>query len=160
MKISLILAKSKNNVIGLNNELPWSLKSDLKRFKELTNGHHILMGMNTFNSLKKPLIGRTNLVLSTKIKEKKGAIIFDDLQKAINFARDNDETELFVIGGSEIYKQTINISDAIYLTEVDCDIIGDTFFTFDLKEWTEIESEQHTKDEKNEFNFTFKKLIK
>lgn len=158
MKISLILAKSKNNVIGLNNTLPWKLKDDLKNFKELTIGHHVLMGRKTYESLGKQLPNRINMVLSkNEIKVVKS---FDSLEKALIFAKENDETELFVIGGANIYEQTIDIADIIYLTEVNCDIYGDAFFDFDMSEWVTLETKEFHKNEKNEYDFIIKKLIR
>lgn len=158
MKISLILAKSRNNVIGLNNTLPWVIKDDLKRFKDLTSGHHVLMGRKTFESLGKPLPNRTNVVLSKNKIENVNC--FDNLEKAIIFAKENNENELFVIGGSNVYEQTIDFADVIYLTEVDCNINGDAFFNLDLSGWITVETTNYYKSERNEYDFKFKTLVR
>jgi dihydrofolate reductase len=157
MKISMIVAVAKNQVIGNDNQLIWRLSEDLKRFKKLTTGHHILMGRKTFESIGKALPNRTNLVISRNASiEMTGVFCFTDIQKAIEFAKENGEEELFVIGGGEIYRKLLPETDKIYLTKVHATPKGDTFFP-ELKEmdWNVVSEEAHLADEKNEFNFVF-----
>lgn len=132
MKISIIVAKGKNNQIGKDNKLLWKVKDDLKNFKNITVGHHILMGRRTFESIGKCLPNRTNMVI-TRNKNfviPQDCFVFDCSYKAIEYAKNNNETELFVCGGNTIYKFFLenNLVDRIYLTEVDFDGDADTFF--------------------------------
>ncbi len=129
MKISIIAATAKNNVIGSSGKLPWHISEDLKRFKKTTLNHHILMGRKTFESIGKPLPDRINLVISQNKKLKiKGAKVFDSIKKAINFAKKNKENELFAIGGEKIFNSLIKKTKMIYLTKVLKNYKGDTFF--------------------------------
>lgn len=161
MIISIIVAVAKNNVIGKNNQLLWKLSDDLKRFKQLTTNHCIIMGRKTFESIGKALPNRTNIVISRN-KE----ISFPNTQKyhtltdAIDFAQSIHETEVFIIGGGEIYKQAISIADRIYLTIVHTTIDGDTFFQYNKDEWNIVEQTSVSENEKNEFNSTFQILEK
>lgn len=119
MRISLIVAKSENNAIGLDNKLPWHLKDDLQNFKKLTMGHHILMGRKTFESIGKALPGRMSLVVSSEPRANQDAVFwFNSIFRAIKQAERNGETELFIIGGEKIYKYALSLIDRIYLTEV------------------------------------------
>ncbi|KAA3645981.1 MAG: dihydrofolate reductase [Bacteroidetes bacterium] len=157
MKISLIVAASENNVIGKDNDLPWKLPDDMKFFVRTTKGHHILTGRKNLESFGKLLPNRTNIVLTRdKNYRFEGAEIFYDLKDAIKFAQKNGEEELMIIGGGEIYKQAMPFADRIYLTRVHTIIEGDTVFPEIGKEWKEISSEYHPKDEKHVFDFTFK----
>ena len=157
MRISLIVAAAENNVIGKDNDLPWRLPDDMKFFVRTTKGHHILTGRKNLESFGKLLPNRTNMVLTRdRNYEFEGAEIFYDLQEAIQFAKDNGEEELMIIGGGEIYKQCMPFADRIYLTRVHTTIEGDTVFPTLSEEWTETSSELHSKDEKHQFDFTFK----
>lgn len=129
MKISLIAAVSKNNVTGVNGKIPWHIPEDFLFFKKTTTGHHILMGKNTYNSIGKPLPNRTNIVLTrdTSFKQK-GCVICHSINEAVNYARKNNETELFIIGGEKVYEQTIDIADHLYITRIEKSFKGDTFF--------------------------------
>lgn len=127
---SIIVAKSINNIIGINNSMPWNIPSDLKRFKELTMGKKILMGRKTFESLPFVLPGRTHLVLTTNKDfsyENENVIVYHDLEKLIEEFKDNEE-EVFVIGGGNIFSQFIDITSKLYITEVLKEIKGDTYF--------------------------------
>jgi dihydrofolate reductase len=157
MKISIIVAVAKNNVIGNNNQLIWRLSADLKRFKALTTGHHILMGRKTFESIGKALPNRTNIVITRSANfQHPETVVLDDIQKGIDFAKLNGETELFVIGGGEIYKNVLPLADKLYLTKVHTSPLGDTFFPeLNEAEWQVIAEEAHLADDKNEFNFVF-----
>ncbi len=145
MKISIIVAVAKNNAIGYKNKLPWHIPEDLKRFKEVTQGHHILMGRKTFESIGKPLPNRTNLVISRNKKLKiEGANIFDSIEKAINFAKKNNESELFIIGGEKIFSSLIEKTDTIYLTKVLKNYKGDAFFPkLSFSHWKVLSREKH-----------------
>lgn len=140
MTISLIAAVSSNWVIGKDGDLPWHLPRDLKFFSDTTKGHHVLMGRKNFHSIPRkfrPLPGRVNVVVSRDTNFKaEGVIVFYSINEAIEYAREKGETELFIIGGGEIYTQCLDMADKLYLTHVDAEIEGETLFPkFDLKEW-------------------------
>lgn len=160
MRVSLIVAKSKNNVIGINNTLPWRLKSDLAQFKALTTGHHILMGRKTFESIGKPLPNRVSLVISSSPREVSESVYwFNSIFRAIKFAERSGESELFIIGGEKIYRYALSLVDRIYLTEVDCEIEGDAFFpSISTKNYKLVSETKYTKDADNDFNFSVKVL--
>lgn len=149
MKISIIAAVSKNNVIGKNGKIPWHIKEDLKRLKEITLGHHVLMGRKTFESIGKPLPNRINLVLTSEKNYKaKGVVVFDNPQKAVRFAKENKEKELMIIGGSKIYEYFLPKTDKIYLTKVLKTFDGDTFFPkINYKDWKITFREKHLEEE-------------
>lgn len=157
--ISLIVAIAHNNVIGRSNDLPWYLPADLKHFKEMTTGHTVVMGRKTYESiaarLGKPLPDRHNIIV-TRDEELvvPGATVVQSLEKAFDA---HDDAELFVIGGAEIYAQSMPFVDKLYVTEVDADITGgDTFFpSIDSQVWHETSREAHTKDDRNEHDYVF-----
>jgi len=129
MRIAHIVAADKNNVIGLQGKMPWPrLSNDLKRFKQMTMGHPIIMGRKTFDSLPngKGLPGRKNIVISKQM-ESPDVQVFKDLGEALADAKKH-KLDIFIIGGGEIYKQTIQLIDTIYLTEIDAEYNGDTFY--------------------------------
>ena len=154
-RVSLIVAMAKNRVIGTNNRLPWHLPADLKHFKTLTMGHHIVMGRNTYESIGKPLPGRTSVVVTRNADyAPPGVMVVNSLEKAILVCA--DDAEIFVIGGAEIYRQAISFADRIYLTKIDADISGDTHFPeFDSNSWLETERISHAPDEKNAYSYHF-----
>lgn len=154
IKISIIVATSKKNVIGNKNKLLWHISEDLKRFKNLTSGHHILMGQNTYESIGKVLPNRTNLVLSFEKDYKvPDGFVFNDPKDAIDFAEKNGEQELFIIGGGMVYKEFLPKANKIYLTRVLKDYDGDTCFPeIKLNEWEKTFYEKHSDcDPKFEF---------
>jgi dihydrofolate reductase len=157
MRISFIVAKSENNVIGINNTLPWHLKADLQNFKKITMGHHILMGRKTFESIGKALPGRMSLVLSSEPKPNQDSLFwFTNLFRAIKQAERSGEEELFIIGGEKIFKAALSLCDRIYLTEVEGSIKGDAFFPqLSVKNWKTISEQKFSKDADNDHNFTF-----
>lgn len=155
MNISLIFAKSSNHVIGNNNEIPWRLKDDLLNFKKITMGRHIVMGRKTFDSLGKALPGRKNIVLSKNLTEIKDGFCFDTVEKCITFAKENRETELFVIGGSQIYNLFLPMATTIYMTKVHAVIEGDTIFDFDTEQWILVDEKLFPKDDRNDYAFDF-----
>lgn len=165
MEISIIAAISDNNVIGINNTLPWRLPNDLKRFKEITTGHTIVMGRKTYESFgtpekRKPLPNRTNIILTTKKDyQVEGAIICHEFLDTVELCFKNKDAKLFAIGGAEIYKQFLKHgADYMYLTVVHTTIENaDTFFPeINYDEWELLSEEPHFADEKNEWNYTFK----
>jgi dihydrofolate reductase len=142
--LSLIVAIAKNRVIGVNNTLPWHLPEDLKRFRALTTGHHIIMGRKTYDSLGRLLPGRTTVIVTRNVDYKvEGAIVVHSLEAAI--AACGDDPEVFLIGGAELYQAGLKLADKLYITEINAEYQGDAFFPeFDLTEWKSIASESHT----------------
>lgn len=158
MKIILIVAKAKNNVIGKDNQLIWKLSADLKRFKNLTSGHYILMGRKTFDSLGKPLPNRTHLVITRNpdFAVPEGHHIFSSVEDAFIYASKVGVEELYIIGGGQIYAETIDLCDRLEVTQVSAEPEGDTYFPeIDAKVWKETGREDHFADDKNEYAFSF-----
>jgi len=158
MTISAIVAISKNRVIGHENDIPWYLPADLKYFKRTTLNHPIIMGRNTFTSIGKPLPKRTNIVLTRNpFYIASGCLIAHSLKQALELAFDQEEEEVFIIGGGQIYEQALPYLDKIYLTEVDLEVPGEVVFPIlPVNEWIETAAEAHPADEKNEYAYTFK----
>ncbi|HEY8659085.1 MAG TPA: dihydrofolate reductase [Hanamia sp.] len=155
--LSHIVAASENNIIGANNELPWKLPNDFKYFKNKTWGMPVIMGRNTFESLKKDLPGRINIVV-TKKKDwhPDNVFVVHDIDEAIEKAKESDAKEIFIIGGGEIFKQTIEKISRIYLTRVHTIVEGDTSYPeLDTSQWTLINAESFPADEKNNYPYTF-----
>jgi dihydrofolate reductase len=142
--ISLSVALAKNNVIGLNNTLPWHLPEDLKHFRSLTTGHHIIMGRKTYESLGRLLPDRTTVIVTRNNDyQVDGALIAHSLDAAIALCQ-NDE-EVFVIGGAELYQVGIKLANKLYITELELDVPGDAYFpAYDVAEWQESSREAHT----------------
>lgn len=142
--LSLIVAVAHNNVIGINNTLPWHLPEDLKHFRALTTGHHIIMGRKTYESLGRLLPGRTTVIV-TRNKDYKleGALVAHSLEVAVDLCLNDDEA--FVIGGAELYQDGLKLANKLYITEVDLDVAGDAFFpAIDQQFWQETSREAHT----------------
>jgi dihydrofolate reductase len=158
--ITMIAAASQNNALGKNNELVWHLPNDFKRFKSITSGHHIIMGRKTFESFPKPLPNRTHIVISRQENYKpQGCFVVNSMEKAIEMCP-RDEVS-FIIGGGEIYKLGISLSDKIELTLVHHNFEADAFFPpIDLEEWEIINSEFQPKDEKHLFDYTYQTYIR
>ena len=128
-QISIIVAHSRNMAIGKANALLWRLPEDLKRFKKLTTGHPIIMGRKTYQSINRPLPDRTNIIVTRDENlEIPGCIIVHSVTGAIEKAKEFDREEIFIIGGAEIYKETLPLVDRLYVTKVDLDVEGDAFF--------------------------------
>ncbi len=159
MLISIIVAVAENGVIGRDNQLLWRLPDDLKRFKQLTLGHPIIMGRKTFESIGKPLPGRTSIVITRSPGYTiEGAIVVHSLDEAIAVAQACDSGEAFIIGGGEIYRQAQEkgIVSRLYLTRVCIDIEGDTFFEIpDLTKWQLTSEEFHPPDDRHPITFSF-----
>ena len=155
MTISLIVAVAENNVIGKNNQLAWHLPADLKLFKNLTTGHHIIMGRKTYESIGKPLPNRISVIITRQENYKaEGCLVIKSLQDAIEISK-NDE-EVFIIGGAEIFREAIPIADKIYLTRIHHSFEGDTFFQeLDQNAWEETKRIDFNPDEKNKYPYSF-----
>jgi dihydrofolate reductase len=158
MIISQIVARAKNGVIGRDNDLPWHLPDDMQFFKETTRGHHILMGRKNFESIPmkfRPLPDRVNIVVTRQQDyQPEGVQVFNSIEEGIEFARASGEPELFIIGGAEIYDQTLAFADKIYLTEINTEVDGDAHFPKPAgSEWNETDRWHHPKDSRHEFDF-------
>lgn len=155
-----IAAAAENNALGKDNKLVWHLPDDFKRFKQITSGHYIILGRKTFESFPKPLPNRTHVII-TRNKDYKAddCIIVNSIEEALKIIPKEEDT--FIIGGAEIYKQSINLTDKIELTRVHTTCEADAFFPeIDEKEWKLIFEEYHPKDEKHNFDFTFLTYVK
>jgi dihydrofolate reductase len=160
MKVSIVVAVAQNNVIGKDNQLLWHLPNDLKFFKQLTSGHHILMGRKTYQSIGKPLPNRTNMIITADQNfEAPSCLVFTDINKAIEEAMQANEHELFIIGGAQIYKLAMPLVNKIYLTKIDASFDGDTFFP-EIKpsEWKQVTNQNFEPDEKNKYHYSFIEL--
>lgn len=155
MFLSLIVAVAKNNVIGGNNKLLWHLPADLKHFKTTTMDHTIIMGRKTFESIGKPLPGRKNIIVTRQTDyEAKGCIIANNLQAAVDQCE--NEAEAFIIGGADIFKQSMNAADKIYFTRIYHEFEGDTFFpSINLSVWKLMKYLKFHADEKNKYDYSF-----
>lgn len=150
--INLIVAVDKNNGIGKNNDLPWRLPEDLKYFKRTTTGKSILMGRKTFDSIGRPLPNRDNIVITRQEDLKlEGCKVINNYLQLPPL-----KNELFVIGGAEIFNQTIGIADKLYLTYIDEEFDCDTFFNWEKEDWVLVSQEKGLKDEKNPYDYYFK----
>jgi dihydrofolate reductase len=156
MILSIIAILSDNNVIGRNNRLPFRQSTDLKRFKSLTMGHHLLMGRKTYESLDLSLAGRTIIVITRdRDFHPDGILTANSVERAIDMARLDDEP--FIAGGAQIYEQAIHRADRMYLTRVHTEIEGDAYFPEfdDVMEWNLVDAEHCDADEKNQYPYSF-----
>lgn len=164
--ISLIVAMSRNRVIGRNHQLPWHMPADLKHFKALTTDHAVIMGRRTFESInRKPLPGRTNVIVTRdRLARFDGAIAAPDLDHAVALAAEHDrrlhrQNEIFVLGGSEVFREALPRAQRIYLTLIDAAFEGDTLFPeVDRTEWKIVADEAHRPDENNAHPYRFQLL--
>ncbi|RYG52404.1 MAG: dihydrofolate reductase [Chitinophagaceae bacterium] len=158
MIINLVVAATENNVIGKNNQLLWHLPNDMAFFKNTTWGMPVIMGRKTYESLGKPLKGRTNIVITANPSFQPGndVITAASLEEAITRSAESDAKECYVIGGGEIFKQSMSIANRIYMTRVHANLEGDTFFpTIDQKEWIISASTPFEADAKHAYSYTF-----
>nr|AIA17666.1 Dihydrofolate reductase [uncultured bacterium] len=160
MIISIIVAVSKNNVIGRNNDLPWHLPTDMKFFKDTTMGHCVIMGRKNYDSIPpkyRPFSGRTNIVVTRqKGFQAEGTTVVHSIEDAIEFAKSRNETECFIIGGGEIFTQSLKYCDRIYLTRIHETIEGDVYFpALNQDKWKEVFRKDIPADEKNKYPFSF-----
>ena len=153
--ISLIVAMTENDVIGRDGDMPWRMSGDLRRFKKITMGHHILMGRKTYESIGRPLPGRTSVVISrTTSYDDPDIRSARNLDQALQLAA--GDTEIFVTGGAQIFALALPLADRIYLTRIRCTLEGDTFFPrVDWSEWNCVEETDHAADEKNQYEHSF-----
>lgn len=153
--LSILVAVAQNGVIGVNNSLPWRCPEDLKRFKALTMGHHMIMGRKTFESIGKPLPGRTTVVV-TRNRELQiaGCTVVHSLDEAI--AACGTDEEIFIVGGAELYAQALPRVETLYVTEIGLDVAGDAHFPrLDTTEWRELARETHHQDAPQPLDYAF-----
>ncbi|MBS1558978.1 MAG: dihydrofolate reductase [Bacteroidetes bacterium] len=160
MMISLIAAVARNGIIGKGNTLPWHLPDDMAYFMQTTQGHPVIMGRKNYESIPKkfrPLPNRENIVVTrNKDFTADGCYTVHDFQQAIDLARQFNQHEIFVIGGAEIYKLGLPLATRLYLTEIDADILGDTFFPpRNREQWKEVSRKHHEKDQRHLHSFDF-----
>ena len=166
MHISHLVALSNNSVIGVNNDLPWRLKRDLKHFSSYTQSKAMVMGRKTFDSIGRPLPNRQNIVISSSMPHQEGIEVVRSLEEGIAAAekwnKENDlDNEVVLIGGGTVFEESLLIVNKLVLTRVDCEIIGDIFYPdIDLTDWTMISEESHAKDADNEYNFKIETYLK
>jgi dihydrofolate reductase len=160
MEIRIVVAASENNFIGIDNQLPWHLPDDLKFFKKMTSHMPVVMGKNTWISLGRALPNRLNIVISTSLKEApEDVLIIDSLEKAMAYLRKENHEIVSIIGGGQIYKAALPITDVVYLTRVHTVIENGTasFPALPPNEWKLTWEEAHHADEKHAYDFTFQK---
>ncbi|MDG2450363.1 MAG: dihydrofolate reductase [Saprospiraceae bacterium] len=158
MIISTIVARSKNNIIGKDNSLPWHLPADLKWFRSKTIGHHVIMGRKSFESLPGPLKGRT-IITVTQNKDyfSSDCIVKHSITEALAYAKKHEKNEVLILGGGIIYELTKNLWDKMYMTDVDVEIDGDTSFAeLEMDDWVLKQEEAYPADDKNVYNYTFR----
>ena len=153
--LSLIVAISENHVIGREGQLPWHLSADLKRFKKLTMGHHIVMGRKTYDSIGRQLPGRTSVVLTRQTDwSVEGVLTATDLETALELA--GDDEEVFIIGGSQIYQLALPLVERLYVTRVQASVAGDTYFPeITSEQWQLEQTDSFSADEKNDHDYSF-----
>jgi len=155
MRIALIVAMAENRVIGRNNQLPWRIPADLRHFKALTLGKPVIMGRKTYESIGRPLPGRDNIVITADSGyQAEGCQVVHSVEQALEAAGSCEEA--MIIGGANLYRQTLENADRLYLTLVKAEPEGDTWFPeIELQQWREIERQAHTADESNEYDYDF-----
>jgi dihydrofolate reductase len=157
MTLSAITAVSQNNVIGLHNDLPWHLPADMRFFKSTTMGHVVVLGRKSYEAFGKAYPGRTNIVITRQQNYAlPDAIVVHSLEEAIRKAKTIEQQEIFILGGAQIFRQSMPLIDRIYLTRIYHDFEGDAFFpTMNTKEWKLVKDEKHEPDEKNKYRYAF-----
>lgn len=164
MLVSIIAAVAANGVIGRDGDLPWRLPADLRLFKRVTMGHHLIMGRKTWESIGRPLPGRVVVVLTRdpearrRIEEIPGVLVASELSAALDCARAAGDTEAFVAGGAEVYARALPLADRLYLTRVEAEVEGDVVFPdfdegHDEGQWTEVAREEHAADDRHAHPF-------
>ena len=153
--LAIIVAMAKNRTIGINNTLPWRIPADLQHFKKLTMGHHMIMGRKTFESIGRPLPGRTTVVVSRDRNLKiEGCTVAHSLSEAM--ANCVSDPQVFVVGGADIYAQALGLVDTLYITEIQQDVIGDAWFPeFRRSEWLEVSREIHRQETPGPLEYHF-----
>ena len=160
MRLSIIVAMDEQGVIGADGALPWRLSADLQNFKKITMGKPIIMGRKTHESIGRPLPGRENVILSRQPGyHSRGCVVCDSIEQALK--QYAGHKELMIIGGAELYRQTIDRAQCLYLTRVHAKVAGDTRFPdYEPSAWKETERKEFARDEKNEYAFTYTILKK
>ena len=154
MIVSMVVAIAENNAIGKNNQLLWYLPADLKHFRVITTGHTVIMGRKTYDSVGKPLPNRRNIIITRQDMTIEGCEVVKSIEEAL--ALSSSEEEVFIVGGAEIYKQSMHLTDRIYLTIVHQKFDGDSFFPeIEDAEWQETERADYEPDEKNKLPYSF-----
>jgi dihydrofolate reductase len=155
MQIALIAAMAENGVIGINNQLPWRISADLRHFKALTMGKPIIMGRKTWESIGRPLPGRTNIVISRDTGfEAEGCQVVHSIEQAFEAAAGYDQ--VMIIGGANLYRQTLERADILYLTLIKAEVEGDAWFPqLEPEKWREVERQSHGADDNNEYDYDF-----
>ena len=158
--LNIIVAMSENRVIGRDGQLPWRLPDDLKRFKSLTMGHHLIMGRRTFDSIGRPLPGRTTIVLTRDANWRAGGVLrAGTLDEALELVA--TDTQPFIVGGGELYEQFLPRVDRLYVTRVHATIEGDAYFPeIDSRQWDTLAEEHHAMDERHAYTFSFIDLMR
>ena len=161
-QIALVVAVAHNGVIGSNGELPWRLRDDMALFKQITMGHPIIMGRKTYDSIGKPLPGRTNIVVSRVLAAREGLESVGSIENALDLAKEAPGSDLIcIIGGGEIYRQTLPLADIVYLSKVDANVEGDTHFpALPSWQWRVVEEKAFEAGERNQYGFVFQKLVR
>ncbi|MFP4090586.1 MAG: dihydrofolate reductase [Cyclobacteriaceae bacterium] len=154
---SIIAAKSDNNVIGKDNDLVWHMPADLKFFKNTTKGHWVIMGRKTFESMNGPLPNRTHIIITRKPDyQAEGCYVVSSIEAAFELASRQNLDKVFILGGAEIYRQTMDKAEQMYITEIKSTFEGDSFFPdIDSTYWQEVSREEHPADEKNPYPYAF-----
>lgn len=160
MKISLIVARTRNGVIGKNNAMPWHLPVDLAWFRQNTLGKPVIMGRKTYESIGRLLPNRPNIILSRSSFCVSGAHIAQSLEQAVEIAQNFATDEIMIIGGGELFKQAMPLAQTLYLTEIQAEIAGDTFFEFDEAQWTLVSEQWSEINEQNAYRCHFMVLRK
>ena len=157
MKISLVAAMDANRVIGADNDMPWHLPADMKRFRSVTLGKPVVMGRRTYESIGTPLPQRENIILTRDTSfAAPGCLVFQELTAVFKTFAERDVDELMIIGGGEVYAQAMPQAGHLYLTRIDAELNGDTWFPeFDERKWIKVSEETHHRDERNAYNLTF-----
>lgn len=162
MKKTIIVAKAKNNVIGKDGSMPWHLPEDLKFFKQQTMGHFLLMGRKTYEDLQVELEGRQIIILTrNRDYQVNNSIIAHSIKNGLDIARARDEDNLYIAGGADVYRQTINLADKMYMTEINEALEGDTYFPeFDKSNWEKNKIKEYEQNNERPYSFTIYEYIK
>lgn len=154
---SIIAAKSDNNVIGKDNDLVWHMPADLRFFKNKTKGHWVIMGRKTFESMNGPLPNRSHIIITRRPDyQAEGCYVTDSIEGAFKIAEQQKLDDVFILGGAEIYAQTMNKADRMFVTEIKSTFEGDTFFPeIDTTYWKEVGRDEHEADDKNPYDYAF-----
>ncbi len=165
MLISMIVAVAQNNVIGKDNDLVWHLPDDMAYFKEKTKGHHVIMGRKNYYAIPekwRPLPGRPNIVITRQPNlELTGVVVVNSIEEALDKVKNTNEEEAFIIGGGEIFKQSLDIADKIYFTDIKSEFDGDTYFPdVNPNVWEEVKRVPHPIDDKHSYAFDFVEYVR